>query len=130
MQKPQPDTSHRLRPEPSRRVLVASDETAGQFSLVSWVLAPFWAGGPLHQHSTHAEGCSVLAGSLAVTVGEQTHLPHAGQSAFAPRRTPHRFWSPTAAATTVPLIHTPGCAEDELLAQEGPKPPPVDPAPA
>lgn len=130
MQKSEQDTSRHPRRELSRRMLVAGDDTAGTFSLVLWSLPPFWAESPMHQHNTHAEGCYVLAGSLAVTVGDQTHMLHAGQSAFAPRRTPHRFWNPTAEATTVLLIATPGCAEDAFCPQEEPTPPPIEPAPA
>jgi quercetin dioxygenase-like cupin family protein len=130
MQKSEPDTSRPPRQELSHRMLVDGDDTAGTCSLVLWILPPFWAENRMHQHRTHAEGCYVLAGVLAVTVGEQTHVLHVGQSAFAPRRTPHRLWNPTAEATTVLLIATPGCTEDALFAQEEPSPPPIEPAPA
>jgi quercetin dioxygenase-like cupin family protein len=114
-----PDANHSFHSE-FRRIVVTSDDTEGHFSIVSWTLPPFWEGGLLHQHATHTEGCYVLVGLLAVTVGEQTHILRVGESAFVPQCTSHRLWNPSAAATTVLLIAMPGRSENELRAEEQP----------
>jgi hypothetical protein len=95
-------------------------------ALIGQILPPYAAGAPLHHHPDHAERCSVLHGTLALTIAERTIMLQAGAAATIPRRVPHTLWNPTPGTTILLLIFTPGAAKIALrrLAAGEPIPPP------
>lgn len=97
-------------------VLATGLDTNGAFALATLTLPPFSPGAPLHHHPRHAEGCYVLAGTLAATQADRTVMLAAGASVLVPPGIAHTCWNPTAAPTTVLLIYTPGGVEEEVLA--------------
>ena len=105
----QPYGSSETLPLPAaHQLLVAAEATSDGFTIVSLTLPPHHPGTPPHVHATNAEGCYVLAGTLALTQGERTMLLSAGGAAHTPAALTHSIWNPTAAPTTVLLIYTPG----------------------
>jgi mannose-6-phosphate isomerase-like protein (cupin superfamily) len=98
-------------------IVLATDlDTNGSFAIVALTLPPFSPGAPLHSHLQHAEGCYVLAGTLAATQADRTIMIAAGAAVLVPPGVAHTCWNPTAAPTMVLLIYTPGGGEEELLA--------------
>jgi hypothetical protein len=53
-------------------VLLSNVDTGGSFALVATTLPAYDPGAPPHTHPQHAEGCYVLAGTLALTHNDQT----------------------------------------------------------
>lgn len=93
-------------------VLLSGVDTEDVFALVSTTLPPYDPGAPLHIHPQHAEGCYVLAGTLALTQGEQTITLRVGTAVQVPAGVQHTYWNPTAEATVILLIYTPGAPAD------------------
>jgi uncharacterized cupin superfamily protein len=92
----------------AHQLLVAAEGTSQRFTIVSLTLPPHHPGTPLHTHPANAEGCYVLAGTLALTQGGRTMMLSAGAAAHTPAAVAHSIWNPTAAPATVLLIYTPG----------------------
>lgn len=113
MQTLKPNQHNQIEPNSSGAVLLTGVDTAGSFTLVSLTLPPFSPPADMHRHAEHAEGYYVLAGKLAVTHGEATTMLAAGGSTLVPPGVAHTCWNPTATPTTVLLIYTPGCDENE-----------------
>lgn len=91
----------------SPTVVAAGDSAAG-YALAALTLPPFHAGVPLHRHPAHAEGCYVLAGTLAMTCDQQTITLTQGTAMRVPPGVAHTCWNPTAMPATVLLIYQPG----------------------
>jgi quercetin dioxygenase-like cupin family protein len=98
------------------RVLLTGRETGGAFALLALTLAPFSPGAPPHRHQAHSEACYVLAGTLAITRGDDTVVLSAGESLLVRPGVVHTCWNPTASGATLLLIYTPGGPEDEVRA--------------
>jgi quercetin dioxygenase-like cupin family protein len=98
------------------RVLLTGRETDGAFALLTLTMAPFSPGAPAHRHRAHAEMCYVLAGTLAITRGEDTVVLSAGESLLVGAGVVHTCWNPTAGGATLLLIYTPGGPEEEVRA--------------
>jgi quercetin dioxygenase-like cupin family protein len=112
------------------RVLAEAGDTGEHFAVVALTLPPHHSGVPAHTHLAHAEGCYVVAGSLAVTHDEQTVMLTPGRAVHIAAGVPHSVWNPTAGATIVLVIYTPGVSAalaDALVAGElGDAPPYAD----
>lgn len=100
--------SARLTSPAAHQLLVAAEDTSQHFTIVSLTLPPHHPGTPLHTHAANAEGCFVLAGTLALTQGDRTLMLSAGAAVRTAAGVAHSIWNPTAAPTTVLLIYTPG----------------------
>jgi len=61
---------------------------------------------PLHVHHEDDEAWYVLAGELAVRVGECDHRLDAGGAVLVPRGLAHTYWNPTARPTRYLLVMT------------------------
>lgn len=101
-------SSETLTSSAAHQLLVAAEDTSHRFTIVSLTLPPHHPGTPSHAHPANAEGCYVLAGTLALTQGDRTMMLSAGSAAHTPAAVAHSIWNPTAAPTTVLLIYTPG----------------------
>lgn len=108
MSTPPSGSSETLASLAAHQLLVAAEDTSERFTIVSLTLPPHHPGTPLHAHAANAEGCYVLAGTLALTQGDRTMMLSAGAAAHTPAAIAHSIWNPTAAPTTVLLIYTPG----------------------
>ena len=75
--------------------LVTAEETGGELLKVKSELPAGSLGVPMHYHLAFTERFEVLDGILDMCVGsKKNHIVlTAGQSAFAPLYTPHRFWN-------------------------------------
>jgi mannose-6-phosphate isomerase-like protein (cupin superfamily) len=71
-------------------VKASSADTGGRYTLVE-MTAPAGLRTPLHVHHVEDEGFYVLEGSISVHVGGADIDVAAGEHAFGPARTPHRF---------------------------------------
>ena len=75
--------------------LVTTEESGGELLKVKSKLPAGSPGVPMHYHLAFTETFEVLEGHLDMCVGsKKNHIVlSAGQSAFAPLYTPHRFWN-------------------------------------
>jgi mannose-6-phosphate isomerase-like protein (cupin superfamily) len=71
-------------------ILLSSEETGGQLSLIEGIMPPGGDGG-LHVHANEDEAMHLLEGELEVTIGEKVFTLAAGESYFAPRTVPHQL---------------------------------------
>lgn len=78
--------------------LAIAEETGGELLRVKSELPAGSPGVPMHYHLAFTERFEVLEGRLDMCVGgKKNHIVlTAGQSAFAPLYTPHRFWNGSA----------------------------------
>lgn len=95
-------------------ILATGADSAGAFVLVSYTLAPYSHGRPLHRHSRHVEGCYVVAGTLALTSADRTVMLSHGSAVSVPAGVEHTWWNPTADPVTLLLIFAPGASQAEL----------------
>lgn len=89
--------------------LVTTEESGGERTLLEVELAP-GGGNSLHIHTDFAEHFQVLEGELVVQLGEQEHVLGPGDTATAPPRTLHRFYSRSSAPTRFRVELRPGHA--------------------
>jgi mannose-6-phosphate isomerase-like protein (cupin superfamily) len=87
--------------------LVTARESGGTRTLVEIELAP-GGGNALHIHTHFAEHFEVVEGELVVQLGREEHVLRPGDTAVAPPRTPHRFFSRSAAPTRFRVELRPG----------------------
>lgn len=75
--------------------LATAEETSGQLLKVKNELPAGSPGVPMHYHLAFTERFEVLDGRLNICIGSKKNhiMLTAGQSAFAPLYTPHRFWN-------------------------------------
>lgn len=88
-------------------VLLAADQTGGQFSLFE-IHCPSGEGTPPHCHSREDETFFVLEGRLDITVGGVRHELRAGDAAFGPRGIFHSFANPGPDVARFLVTTTPG----------------------
>ena len=91
----------------------AGGTTSGAFGLLEASIPP-GSGPPSHVHGNEDEAFYVLAGSLAVTAGDDTYEARAGDFIYLPRGTPHHFVNPNADAARALILYTPAGLEDYL----------------
>jgi mannose-6-phosphate isomerase-like protein (cupin superfamily) len=99
------------------RILLASEQTNAQFSLIEGVMPPGGDGG-LHVQHREDETMHLLEGALEITIGERVFMLEEGESYFAPRSVPHRVRNLGMAAARSLLITTPG-GFDAFITQAG-----------
>lgn len=75
--------------------LVTGQETNGEFEKIKVELPPHASGPPLCYHLAFTEAFEVLEGQLDVSIGGKKHhsVLAAGEKAFVPLSTLHRFWN-------------------------------------
>jgi quercetin dioxygenase-like cupin family protein len=87
-------------------VLLRSEQTAGQVSVIENTVRPDFAGPPLHLHDFD-EAFYVLEGELTFQVEEQLRTARAGDLAFAPRGVAHTLANLSGAPARYLLVCTP-----------------------
>ena len=99
------------------RVLLASRQTGGQFSMIEGIVPPGGDGG-LHIHRREDESLYLIEGQLEVTIGDEVVVLEAGSSYFAPRGVPQRLRNLGTAPARAIVVTTPG-GFDEFIACAG-----------
>jgi quercetin dioxygenase-like cupin family protein len=79
--------------------LKTSEETGGEYTLIEVEVAAGGGNAP-HYHKTYDEHFEVLAGTLEVMAGGETHILRPRETALAPKNTLHNFRNPTDEPTT------------------------------
>ena len=77
-------------PRSGPRVLLRSEQTAGQVSVIESAAPPGFTGPPLHHHDFD-ETFYVVEGELTFQLHDELLGVKSGQLAFAPRGAPHTF---------------------------------------
>lgn len=96
-------------PQPPASLLeIVMGEAQAPFKLARLILPPHSAGPQPHKHMARAEGCYVLRGTLAVTVGERTVTVQPGEAVYVAPGSSCAYWNPTAATCVALLIFAPG----------------------
>ena len=99
------------------RILLSSQQTGGQFSMIEGIMPPGGDGG-LHVHHREDESMHLLEGELEVTIGDKVFMLAAGESYFAPRDVPQRLRNIGSVPARALLVTTPG-GFDQFIAQAG-----------
>jgi mannose-6-phosphate isomerase-like protein (cupin superfamily) len=89
------------------KILLSSDETGGQFSMIEGIMPPGGDGG-LHIHEREDETMHLLEGELEVSIGERVFTLKAGETYFAPRNVPQRLRNLTSRPARTIMVATPG----------------------
>ena len=126
MDTPLSEISKQSSTQDTPNVLLSDVDTAGTFALVAITLPPYDPGAPPHTHPQHAEGCYVLAGTLALTLDQRTIMLTQDTAVQMPAGVAHTYWNPTAGPTVVLLIYTPGASAERAAALAAGRPA-VDP---
>jgi mannose-6-phosphate isomerase-like protein (cupin superfamily) len=82
-------------------------DTNGELFEAINVLAPTFAGPPLHVHPTAEESYAVVSGTLDVRVGAQWRKLSAGESVTVPPGTPHTLRNASGAEVRLINVHRP-----------------------
>jgi mannose-6-phosphate isomerase-like protein (cupin superfamily) len=99
------------------KILLSSEDTGGQFSLIEGLMPPGGDGG-LHLHANEDESMHLLEGELEVTIGDKKFSLASGESYFAPRNIPHRIRNGSQTPARSLLLTTPG-GFDAFISQAG-----------
>jgi quercetin dioxygenase-like cupin family protein len=109
------------------RVLLRSEQTDGQVSVVENTAPAGWEGPPLHHHDFD-ETLYVFEGELTFQLGDELFTKGRGELAFAPRGAHHTLANPSGTEARYALVCTPAGFERffDLMAAEqgGVEPPP------
>lgn len=97
------------------RILLSSQQTGGQFTMIEGVMPPGGDGG-LHVHHREDESMFIVEGELEVTIGDTVRTLQAGSSYFAPRGVPQRLRNRGTTPMRGILVTTPG-GFDEFIAK-------------
>jgi mannose-6-phosphate isomerase-like protein (cupin superfamily) len=89
-------------------VRLRSEDTDGRFGLVEQIIPAGYPGPALHIHPEFDETFHVLAGTLAMRIGDAPHDAGPGTVAFIPRGTPHTFANPGSESARMLVLVTPG----------------------
>jgi quercetin dioxygenase-like cupin family protein len=112
---------------PSVKVLLRSEETGGEISIVDVRSSGERPGPPLHHHDFD-ETFYVLEGELTFQLEDEHFTRGPGELAFAPRNVPHTHANLSGAAARTLIVCTPAGFEryfDRIAAREaGVEPPP------
>jgi mannose-6-phosphate isomerase-like protein (cupin superfamily) len=111
------------------RMMIWTEETGGDFSLVEHPMPPRRLAAPLHRHSREDEYSFVLEGRMGAQLGDEVVYAEAGDLVFKPRNQWHTFWNAGDEPCRILEIIAPGGFEhffDELGAVvESPDPDPA-----
>jgi mannose-6-phosphate isomerase-like protein (cupin superfamily) len=88
-------------------VLLRSEPSGGEVSVIESGSLPGFGGPPLHYHDFD-ETFYVIEGELTFQLGDELFTRKAGELAFAPRRVPHTYANLSAALTYHLIVCTPG----------------------
>jgi quercetin dioxygenase-like cupin family protein len=88
------------------RVLLRSEESAGEVSAIEVVASPERPGPPLHHHPFD-EAFYVLEGELTFELDGERFTRKAGELAFAPRGVPHTYANLSGARARALIVCTP-----------------------
>jgi quercetin dioxygenase-like cupin family protein len=109
------------------RVLLRSEQTEGQVSIVESTMPAGAMGPPLHMHDFD-EAFYVLEGELTFQLGDELITAEPGELAFAPRGVHHTLANRSTAPARFVIVFTPAGFEREFArraaAQAGVEPPP------
>lgn len=94
---------------------VTGEESGGVCAVVESTIPPHFAGPPAHVHRRTTEVFYIIAGTVALTVGQKTMIARAGDVLRVPPNTVHRLWNPTAAPATYLNFLTPGGFEQYFV---------------
>jgi quercetin dioxygenase-like cupin family protein len=112
---------------PDPHVLLRSEESGGEISVIENTVPAGWPGPPLHKHDFD-EAFYVLGGELTFQVREELITASEGDFAFAPRGVPHTLANLSDQPARYVLVCTPAGFEryfDRLAAERaGVEPPP------
>ncbi len=100
---------------PTSSVLVTGSDSGGACTIVIVTLPPYYSGAATHSHAHQSEACYVVHGTLAFTQNGYMSTLLAGASAQIAAGTPHAYWNPTAAPTTILLLYRPGLDAETAL---------------
>jgi mannose-6-phosphate isomerase-like protein (cupin superfamily) len=98
-------------------VLLSSEQTGGQFSMIEGVM-PSGGDGGSHVHHNEDETMYLLEGALEVTIGDLIFTLKAGETYFAPRGVPQRLRNLGDRPARGVLVTTPG-GFDGFVAKAG-----------
>ena len=93
-------------PPSGPRVLLRSEQTAAEVSIIQSAAPPGFTGPPLHHHDFDETFC-VIEGELTVQLRDELFRVGAGEVAFAPRGVPHTFTNLGAGAARYLIVCTP-----------------------
>ena len=75
------------------RMMIWTEETGGDFSLVEHPMGPRRLAAPLHKHSREDEYSYVLEGRMGALLGDDVVHAEVGDTVFKPRDQWHTFWN-------------------------------------
>ena len=90
---------------------VTGEMTEQAFAVVEFTAPPAHPGLGIHLHQHTIELIYVVAGTLAVTLGEATSLVRPGNSILVRPRNAHRLWNPSSTAVTYLTLLSPSGEE-------------------
>jgi quercetin dioxygenase-like cupin family protein len=93
-------------PPSGPRVLLRSEQTAGEVSVIESAAPPGFTGPPLHHHDFD-ETFYVVEGELTFQLRDELFRVKAGEVAFAPRGVPHTFTNRSADPARYLIVCTP-----------------------
>jgi mannose-6-phosphate isomerase-like protein (cupin superfamily) len=99
------------------RMMIWTEETGGDFSLVEHPMPPRALAAPIHKHSREDEYSFVLEGRMGALLGDDVVYAEVGDLAFKPRDQWHTFWNAGDEPCRILEIISPGGFEhyfDEL----------------
>src|SRR5215472_13564300 len=102
-------------------VCLSGIDTGGAYCMLEVSLAPGMAV-PRHTHTREDEAYFVLAGELAVTVGEKTFVLRPGDTLLAPRDIPHQLRNSGNTTNHYLLVFSPSGFEEFIMATAVPAP--------
>lgn len=102
-------------------VCLSGIDTGGAYCLLEVSLAPGMPV-PRHTHTREDEAYFVLAGELAVTVGEKTFVLRPGDTLLAPRDIPHQLRNSGNTTNHYLLVFSPSGFEEFITATAVPAP--------
>jgi quercetin dioxygenase-like cupin family protein len=88
------------------KVLLRSEESGGEVSMIDSVVPATFPGPPLHVHDFD-EAFYVLEGELTFQLEDRLVTKRAGELAFAPRNVPHTYTNRSGAPARFVLVCTP-----------------------
>jgi quercetin dioxygenase-like cupin family protein len=94
---------------------VTGEESGGVCAVVESTIPPHFAGAPAHAHRRTTEVFYIIAGTVALTVGQQTLIARSGDVLRVPPNRVHRLWNPTATPATYLNFLTPGGFEQYFV---------------
>lgn len=92
-------------------IKASGKETKGAFSLLEFIVPPYFANSIAHLHRHTTEMIYLTQGMLAITLGEETMVVRQGSSILVPPAKTHRIWNPAATSATFLLYFAPAGVE-------------------